>query len=168
VRPTSIWGPWFGVPYRTFFDSVLGGRYIHPKAHTINKSFGFVGNTIFELEKLLAAESALVGGKTFFLGDAPPIEVLTFANAIRAKAGKRPIREVPSGALRVIARVGDVGESITGRSMPLTTFRLDNLETEMVYDLKPLLDVVGELPYAADEGVDLTLEWMNAQESEKE
>jgi len=22
VRPTSIWGPWFGVPYRTFFDVV--------------------------------------------------------------------------------------------------------------------------------------------------
>ena len=24
IRPTSIWGPWFGVPYRNFFDMVIG------------------------------------------------------------------------------------------------------------------------------------------------
>ena len=29
IRPTSIWGPWFGVPYRNFFDMVLKHRYIH-------------------------------------------------------------------------------------------------------------------------------------------
>ena len=23
IRPTSIWGPWFGVPYRNFFDMVM-------------------------------------------------------------------------------------------------------------------------------------------------
>ena len=27
VRPTSIWGPWFDIPYRTFFDSIQHGRF---------------------------------------------------------------------------------------------------------------------------------------------
>ena len=29
VRPTSIWGPWFGVPYRNFFDMVRSRMYFH-------------------------------------------------------------------------------------------------------------------------------------------
>lgn len=27
IRPTSIWGPWFGVPYRNFFDMVMHRMY---------------------------------------------------------------------------------------------------------------------------------------------
>lgn len=29
IRPTSIWGPWFGVPYRNFFDMVMHRMYFH-------------------------------------------------------------------------------------------------------------------------------------------
>ena len=29
IRPTSIWGPWFGEPYRNFFDMVMERRYFH-------------------------------------------------------------------------------------------------------------------------------------------
>lgn len=160
VRPTSIWGPWFGVPYRTFFDTVAAGRYVHPGNLAIKKTFGFVGNSVFQIERLLTASRDLVDGKTLYLGDAPPIDVLELASIVAAKTGRQPIRQIPLALLRTIARVGDVGQRLTGREMPLTTFRLDNLLTEMVYNLDELQEIVGSSPYTVEEGVNITLEWI--------
>ena len=53
VRPTSIWGPYFEIPYRTFFDTVRKGLFFLPKGHYPKKSFGFVLNTVFQLEKII-------------------------------------------------------------------------------------------------------------------
>ena len=69
VRPTSIWGPWFDVPYRQFFDSIRRGRFVHPRHTKTLKSFGYVGNSIFQLQTLMTAPSAEVSGKTFYVGD---------------------------------------------------------------------------------------------------
>lgn len=55
VRPTSIWGPWFDVPYRNFFLSVARRRYVHPAGKRIHKSFGFVGNITWHLHRLMIA-----------------------------------------------------------------------------------------------------------------
>src|SRR5690606_8507754 len=55
VRPTSIWGPYFEVPYRTFFDTVRKGVFFVPKGHNPMKSFGFVLNTVFQIEQILFA-----------------------------------------------------------------------------------------------------------------
>ena len=30
LRPTSLWGPWFDIPYRTFFDTVRSGLFMIP------------------------------------------------------------------------------------------------------------------------------------------
>ena len=76
VRPTSIWGPWFGVPYRVFFDAVARGRYVHPRGRRIAKSFGYVGNTVHQLLALASAPSADLHARTLYLADYPPIDVL--------------------------------------------------------------------------------------------
>ena len=47
-RPTSIWGEWFDIPYKTFFLTVAKNRYIHPKGMRIMKSYGYVGNVVYE------------------------------------------------------------------------------------------------------------------------
>ena len=33
VRPTSIWGPFFEIPYRTFFDTVRKNLFFIPKVY---------------------------------------------------------------------------------------------------------------------------------------
>src|SRR5690606_29126328 len=87
VRPTSIWGPWFDVPYKQFFLAVAKGHYIHPKNLHIRKSFGYVGNTVRQLEKILSARTLDVTGRTFYLADHPPIDVLNFAQRIQQATG---------------------------------------------------------------------------------
>ena len=128
VRPTSIWGPWFGVPYRDFFLNVARGRYVHPAGRRIEKSFGYVGNTTWQLHRLMTAHPADVLGRTFYLGDDPPIEVLDLARRISATLGRRAPRTVPLPLLRSAAIAGDVAER-AGVRAPLTSFRLDNLLT---------------------------------------
>jgi nucleoside-diphosphate-sugar epimerase len=42
IRPTSIWGPWFKVPYKTFFDIVLAGKFMHIGNKTATKTYGYI------------------------------------------------------------------------------------------------------------------------------
>ena len=83
VRPTSIWGPWFDVPYKTFFLSVARGRYVNVRRQVVDKSFGFVGNFVHQIDRLLAAPAEMVAGRTFYLADYPPINVGEMAEQIR-------------------------------------------------------------------------------------
>jgi nucleoside-diphosphate-sugar epimerase len=163
VRPTSIWGPWFHVPYRNFFDAIRQGRYVHPKGVRVRKSFGYVGNSVYQLEQLLAAPAEAVQGGMFYLADYEPIEVLSWGRKVRQAFGAAPIREVPMAALRALAEVGDVMSKLGWRSVPLTSFRLDNLVTEMLHDTSNLRVVCGDLPFDVDSGVDCTVGWMKAE-----
>jgi len=163
VRPTSIWGPWFDVPYKSFFLTIARGRYVHAGRSRILKSFGFVGNTIHELVRLMHATADVVAEKTFYLADYPPIDVAVMANTIQRALGEKPIKTVPVAVLRPVAWSGDGLKALGWRNPPLTSFRLDNLLTPMVHDLEPLQTVVGELPHSMEEGVRITVDWLRAQ-----
>lgn len=160
VRPTSIWGPWFGVPYRDFFDAVSRGRYVHPKGQRIAKSFGYVGNTVFQLRQLMQAPAAQVQGQMFYLADYAPIEVLEWGGMIARAFGAPAIREVPLWLLRAAARCGDALQMLGWRDVPLTRFRLDNLLTQMPYDTAPLQAVCGPLPHRVEDAVPVTVAWI--------
>ncbi|MDH3752847.1 MAG: NAD(P)-dependent oxidoreductase [Acidimicrobiia bacterium] len=161
VRPTSIWGPWFGVPYRDFFDVVLARRYVHPGRARVTKAIGFVGNTVSQIEALLGADPGVVDNATFYLADWPERSIDEWASSIAAQAGIRPPRRVPVALLRVAALVGDVLQR-TGlmAEPPLTSFRLDNLRTSSSYELDRLVELTGPLPFSLEEGVGATLEWL--------
>jgi nucleoside-diphosphate-sugar epimerase len=160
VRPTSIWGPWFDVPYKTFFLTIAKGRYFHPGQAKILKSFGFIGNTVHQLQCLLHADPVSFSGKTLYLADYPPIDVAEMADTIQHAEKVRPIQTLPVAVLRVAAYAGDVLKKLGYANPPLTSFRLDNLLTSMVHDLSPLKAVVGELPCTMPQGVEITVNWL--------
>jgi nucleoside-diphosphate-sugar epimerase len=160
VRPTSIWGEWFDVPYKTFFLQVAAGRYVNVRGHVVDKSFGYVGNTVHEIDRMLHAPAEQVHRRTLYLADYPPINVAEMAERIRAELGARPIRTLPLAALKPPALVGDALRKLGWRNPPLTSFRLANLITEMVFDLDATQAIAGELPYTMEEGVRRTVKWM--------
>ena len=160
VRPTSIWGPWFDIPYKTFFMTIAKGRYFHPRLAKIPKSFGFVGNTVYQIERLLGADPAAVTGRTFYLADYPPIDVTEMADVIQRAEGAKKIHSIPITVLKLVAYAGDVAKMLGYANPPLTSFRLDNLLMPMVYDLEPLKTIVGDLPYSMSDGVEKTVNWL--------
>lgn len=162
LRPTSIWGPWFHIPYRNFFDAIRDGRYLHPRGVRVRKSFGYVGNTVHQLLQLTQAPREAVHGQMFYLADYVPIEVLDWGQRVQAAFDAGPIRQVPMSALRLMASAGDGLSWLGWKNVPLTNFRLDNLVTEMLHDTSALRDVCGALPFTVIEGVERTVNWMRA------
>ncbi len=162
VRPTSLWGPWFGVPYRDFFEMIAKGRYVHPGRVETLKQWGYVGNAVHQIWKITEAPVELVNKKVFYLADYEPVALRTFANNIQQALGARPIRTVPASALRTAARLGDLLVKWGWSSPPLTSFRYNNIVLSEIQDVAPTHAVVGPLPYTVEQGIDLTVQWLRA------
>jgi nucleoside-diphosphate-sugar epimerase len=163
VRPTSIWGPWFDVPYKGFFTSVENGHYRHPRGRRILKSFGYVGNLAHALARLASSPEAVVAGKVFFLADYEPIDVREWSRTIARHFGVRDVREIPYALMKLAALVGEVLQATRLAEPPITSWRLNNLVTNMIYPMAPTAEVAGALPFSVDEGVATTVAWMRGK-----
>ena len=168
-RPTSIWGPHFGIPYRHFFDQIRVGGYFHPGSANPRKSFGYVGNSVFQIEKLMLAPAEEIHGRTFYLGDYEPIRIREWADLIaQTFSPPRRIRTVPMPVLYAAAKLGDAISYFGLKDhFPLTSFRLDNLITEMIYpQLEELRAITGPLPFSVEQGTKETIKWMEQSRSQ--
>lgn len=161
VRPTSIWGPWFSAPYRDFFDMVHRGMYFHPRGSRVLRNYGFVLNTVFQIEKLVDTEANGWQGRTIYLGDYEPIEVFNWAQRIQRELNAPPVRTVPVCLLWLAAKMGDALK-LANIAFPLTTFRLNNIRTNCIVDLKPIQEIAPPLPYDLNTAVALTCRWLES------
>ena len=159
VRLTSIGGPWYGTPYRDFFDMIASGRYVNFLGSDPLKSFGYVGNAVFELKRIASAPTSVTNEQVYWLADYEPLRLSEWASLVSEAIGRPEPRSVPLWAGRAVAKVGDGLQRVGMKSVPLTTFRLNNLATDMVYDTTSTSTVAGELPFDLREGVRRTVEW---------
>jgi nucleoside-diphosphate-sugar epimerase len=160
LRPTSIWGPWFGTPYRDFFTVVKRGRYIHPSGRRIRRNYGFVLNSVYQIEKLIETCGADLLKRTIYLADYEPIELKDWACRIQRAFGVREILEAPLPLLWLAAKLGDLLKGCGIKGFPLTSFRLNNLLTDCLLDTTPLKNNVGPLPFDLSSGVEITCNWI--------
>jgi nucleoside-diphosphate-sugar epimerase len=160
VRPPTVWGPGMIEHYRRFFRMVAIGIYVHVGHRVVHRPFGYVGNLVYQYERLLSAPSETISGKTFNLGDYEPLPIRGWTDSIQRALGARPIRTIPVPVAKAVARVGDLVKALGVREFPFTTFRLNNLLTEYFHDLTETARICGPLPYTMDEGVELTVRWL--------
>lgn len=165
IRPTSIWGPWYGTDYTRFFVAVSKGWYFHPGRIDPPKLFGFVKNVAFQIDKLLfAEEDETIHGKVFYLADYYPMAIRRWAETIAEKVGGRRIRTVPGPVMRAAARTGDMLHACGLRRFPMSSFRLRNMWTDTTgVPIDPIEKITGELPYTLDDGVEATIAWLREQ-----
>jgi GlcNAc-P-P-Und epimerase len=160
VRPTSLWGPWFDVPYKSFFTTIRKGFYVHPKGIQTRKQWGFIGNTVFQVKKLLESPKHTVHKKIFYMADFEPIDLHTFADKVQNALSAPPIHDVPLSVLKTAAALGDLAKKCGWQNPPLTNFRLNNIVIDEIQDLEPLRQVIGDLPYSLDDGIKETANWI--------
>ena len=156
IRPTSIWCPWFGIPYIDFFNIVYKGRYFD-FGRTCTKTYGFVDNAVFQIRKLIETDN--IHGRTFYIGDFPPIQISEWANEISLEMGKGPIRKIPFFVMRVAATAGDVLSRLKVK-FPITSFRLSNMTTNNILPLEDLNELTGPPPVTRLDGVKKTIAWL--------
>jgi GlcNAc-P-P-Und epimerase len=159
VRPTSIWGPWFDAPYKTFFNFIKTGKYFHISGNEkILKTYGYVENTCFQILSIIAAKDKDVVGKTFYLGDYSYYIIKDWADEIAGLVGQR-LMTMPIFACFLLAKIGDLLQLLHIR-FPMTSFRLKNLSTENKVDLSTIKSITSDLPYDRNAATKRTLQWL--------
>jgi GlcNAc-P-P-Und epimerase len=161
VRPTSLWGPWFDIPYRNFFDIVRSGYFMLPRDLKVYRSYGFILNSIDQLMCLIYTNKQSALCQTHYLADYEPIELSNWANEIIQISERGKIYRPPWMVLKTIAVIGDLLKFIGFKSSPMTSFRLNNMTTNAVYNTDSLQDVCGEQTYSMHDGVKITVNWLN-------
>ncbi|MBP7087947.1 MAG: NAD(P)-dependent oxidoreductase [Candidatus Omnitrophica bacterium] len=160
VRPTSIWGPWFSKPYYNFFNLLIKGKFFNIKEGSSTKTFGYIKNTVYQMDKLLFLENPDINQKTFYLGDYTPLNISQWAKQITAILGKNPPLELPLKLFKIAAFIGDISKKIGIEKFPMSSFRLNNMTEDNIIDLSDIRKIIPSLPYSVEDGTKETLEWM--------
>lgn len=158
LRPTSMWGSWFGVPYRNFFDMVKAGLFFHIGHRSCTKTYGYIENAVYQIDQILMNPTEDENNKVFYLGDRPPIHIEEWANQIASELGRK-IPRVPFWLVRCAASVGDVLGKL-GIHFPMTSFRLKNMTTNNIVPLDNTYAIAPCPPVDRVTGIKRTLEWM--------
>jgi nucleoside-diphosphate-sugar epimerase len=161
LRPTSIWGPWFGVPYRGFFRSVGNRTYFHLTGCDLPKRFGYVGNTVDQITSLVECPADQIQGETFYLADYYATSIRRWADEISLQLRGKRNPTAPGWLVNVAARAGDLAKTLGVANPPLSSFRLRNLCTPTAdVPLENISQITGPLRFSESDGVSITLEWL--------
>ena len=168
LRPTSLWGPWFDVPYRSFFDAVRSGMFIMPRKYEVWRSYGFILNSIEQILALIYTNDNKAMYRVHYLADYQPIELYEWSKEIIRVSKKGRVYKAPFIFLKSLALFGDLLQILGFKSPPLTSFRLNNMLTNAIYNLDSWHNLCNEQKYNMKEGVALTVDWLENVNSRSE
>ena len=160
IRPTSIWGPWFRSPYSDFFNMIIKNRYVNIHGKMATKTFGYVENAVFQIDKILLDKGTTHNKEIFYIGDRPPVNIAVWANEIAYALKNKKILAVPFFIFKTLALIGDF-LGLLGLSFPMSSFRLANMTNDNVQNLDKTYLLTGEPPIKRSEGIKRTLAWIN-------
>ncbi len=158
IRPTSVYGPWGGEPYREFFRAIKRRRYVHVGKASNLVSLVHVQNLV-DLTLLLAIHPE-AEDETYFGNDFHPYTMREVVDAAARHYGVR-IRQVPAFALVVIAHLLAIPKRL-GLNVPLYPFRLRNIRMTYCYDIQKSVRLGYDPLFDLDRGISQTLDWYDA------
>lgn len=158
LRPTSMWGAWFGYPYRAFFDMVKRRMYFHIGHVSCTKTYGYIENALYQIDQILMHDTTDRENKVFYLGDKPAIFIEEWANQIAEQLGFK-VPRVPLWIVKIAARIGDLCWK-RGIHFPMSSFRLKNMSTDNIINLDNTYRIAPNPPVDRIEGIRRTLKWI--------
>jgi nucleoside-diphosphate-sugar epimerase len=159
ARPTTVWGPGMSDHYLALLRYLERRFYFHVGSAPIYKSFSFIHNAAFQIERLLLADRGLVHGRTFYIADYEPIDLRKWCDALALALGAAPPPTVPIPVARILARLGDLLNATVTPSFKFNSVRLRNILCPYVFDVEELARLTGHLPYTFADGIRLTVDW---------
>lgn len=158
VRPAVIYGPGNRANMFAFVSAIARNRYILVGANANVKSVVSLSNVVHAIEFL--AKRMSEGVETFNLVDRENYTVADLANLIQSELGKKGgFLRLPPLLATVAARFGDFIETVTGRSVPLTSARLKALTEESAFAVNKLVKIGFRHPQTTEEGLRELVEW---------
>ena len=157
IRPTTVWGPW-SLRYRDVMFKVMNkGLYFHPTKARVIRSYGYVGNVIWQIDRMLSAPREQVDEKVFYVGD-EPLDLKVWVDAISRELTGRPVRFIPSWLIKCVALVGD-GLKVIHIPFPITSGRFRSMTSDYITPMDRTISAFGAAPYSMEEGVRSIIAW---------
>jgi GlcNAc-P-P-Und epimerase len=156
IRPTSIWGPWFGPTYRDFFEMIMKGRYFNFSGKMSDKSYGYIGNIVYQIDSLLFSE--LSNKRTFYVADYEPTNIKDWSKEIAIESGTQ-VYKIPRFFVIMAAWLGDLLQK-AGYKFPMNSFRLINMTTDALLPMEETRRIAPDTKYSRVEGIKMTINWI--------
>lgn len=161
VRPTNVWGPWHFRYRREFWRVLERGFYAHPGKEPVIRSYGYVGNVVHQMWRILEMPVDAVNGKTLYVGDRPT-NLMNWVNGFSKALRGREVRTVPRPLMRLLALIGDLPTWMTGKPFLINSSRFRSMVTDYPTPMEPTLDLLGENPVSLQAGIDETVSWLKS------
>lgn len=161
IRPTSVYGPWGGEPYKAFFATIKKGRYFHVGSASNLVSMVYVKNLV-DLTVLVSV-SRDAQDQIYFGNDFHPYTMRELVDEV-ARYYKVKIPTVPSVIVTLIA-YGLGFFKLLGVPVPLYPFRLKNIKANYCYDVQKSVRLGYNPQYDLRMGVKETLDWYEKEGS---
>lgn len=158
IRPTNIWGPWHPRYPFEFWKTLSQGVYVHPGKGRVIRSYGYVGNVVWQILKILNAPRNRVDRKVFYVGD-KPVELYDWVNGFSMQMIGKRVRTVPQCLVRILAMTGDMLKMI-GANFPINTSRYRSMTTSNPAPMEATFKELGMPPYSLEDGIRETVAWM--------
>lgn len=159
IRPTSIWGPGFKIPYSKFFQLIFSGKYFHIGNTNVLKTYGYIGNTCHQIIKLLETRKDQFEKKVFYIGDSNNYNLRNWADEIAFISNVKRIKTLPKNLVWIAAILGSFLK-IFKIKFPITLFRFKNMTSNNKLDLSNINKICPQLPFTRKQGVANTVYWM--------
>lgn len=161
IRPTTIWGPW-SLRYRdVLFKMMRKGLYFHPGKDKVVRSYGYVGNVVWQIERILASPAEVVDKKVFYVGD-DPMDLRIWVEAISKGLVGTPVRYIPTWMVKVLAMTGDVAKAIH-LPFPITSGRFRSMTSDYITPMDKTVTALGAAPWSLEEGVKAMVKWYDEE-----
>lgn len=159
IRPTSVYGPWGGEPYRLFFQTIKKNRYFHAGKANNLVSLVYVKNLINLT--ILSSLSKHAENQTYFCNDFHPYTMREVVDAVAAYYNIT-VRTLPIVVITPLAYVLGLLK-LLGTSVPLYPFRLRNIRANYCYDIQKSVRLGYDPKYGLVDGLEETLDWYEAR-----
>jgi nucleoside-diphosphate-sugar epimerase len=157
LRPTSVWGPWFGLKYQGLYSTIFRGTYRHFSDCSIQKRWSYVGNLINVL--LAVATNVDYFYKTFYIADRESYNLVDYANQISQLSGSKEIRSWPLSWFKLASRSGDFLRNFN-MDFPIYSYRLNNMLSNMAIRDHMDISLTINDAYSRKDAIKTTLDWM--------
>ncbi|MBX4893846.1 MULTISPECIES: NAD-dependent epimerase/dehydratase family protein [Rhizobium] len=159
LRPTTIWGEGMSPHYQRLLLALKRGRYFHVGKAPLFKSYGYLGNAVYQYAKFLDAAPEQIDRRTFYIADYTPLSLREWTASLACMLGGQRIVTLPKSGSILLAKVGDLINALGMKRFPFNSFRLNNILTEYQFDMSETEKICGPLPFSIEDGVKRTADW---------
>ena len=121
------------------------------------RSYGYVGNVVWQIDRILRLPAERMNGRVFYVGD-PPFDLRTWVEAVSKALTGRSVRYIPTWAVRTLAVTGDVLKGV-GLPFPITSGRFRSMTSDYITPMDRTIEALGPAPFSVEEGVKAMVAW---------